>query len=155
LSSAAENKASRGVAGLESGSRSRATAGWGTEEGLAMKHRSTQSVLATSLIGLGLLVTGGCPMAMPLVDDPMLAPEPGTYYVDLVDGKLCYYKLPQTRDDDSGWVALNDDGPWYEGPGFYELSEDYEWSWDEDAEGLTLDEFIQLHDPLPAVPDPS
>ena len=117
-----------------------------------MKHRSSQSVLATSLIGLGLLVAGGCPMVVPLVDDTMLGPEPGTYYVDRFDDKLVYYKLAETRGEDSGWVRLNDDGAWYERPGFYELSEDHEWSWDEDAEGLTLDDFIQLHDPLPPVP---
>jgi hypothetical protein len=117
-----------------------------------MRHRSRQSLLTICLIRFGLLSLAGCPMATPLVDDTLLGPEPGTYYVDRVDGKLCYYKLAETRDADNEWVPLDDASTWYTGPGFYELSEEYEWSWDEEAEGLTLDEFIQLHDPLPAAP---
>lgn len=117
-----------------------------------MKHRSSQSVLATSLIGLGLLVAGGCPMVVPLVGDALLGPDPGTYYVERADGELSYYQLPEVRGQDGSWVRLTDDGEWYVGAGFYRLSEDYEWSWDEASEGLTLDDFLQLYDPLPAVP---
>lgn len=120
-----------------------------------MKRRNTQLVLATWLAGLGLLAVAGCPMTAPLVDDTLLGLQPGSYYLDQVDGKLCYYQLPPWRGDESGWVALNDDGPWYQGPGFYELSEDYGWSWDEARENLTLDEFLQLYDPPPPVPDAS
>ncbi len=117
-----------------------------------MKRRSTQSVWASCLIGLGLLLVAGCPMAAPPIDDAMLGPEPGTYYVDQVEHKLFYFQLAQTRGEESGWVRLHDDGGWYEEPGFYELAEDRAWSWDEDTEGLTLDEFVQLHDPPPPVP---
>lgn len=119
-----------------------------------MKHRSTQPIWASCVVGLGLLAVAGCPTST-FIEDTLLGPEPGTYYVDLVDGKLCYYKLAQTDDEESEWVTLDDDGDWYEGAGFYELSEDYEWSWNEDAEGLTLDEFIQLYDPLPAASEAS
>ena len=118
-----------------------------------MKHRSSQSVLATSLIGLGLLVAGGCPMVVPLVGDALPGPQPGTHYVERSDGELFYYQLPEVRGQDGSWVRLTDDGAWYVGAGFYRLSEDYEWSWDQASEGLTLDDFLQLYDPLPAVPE--
>ena len=109
----------------------------------------------TLLVSLGLLAVAGCPMTAPLVDDTLLGLQPGSYYVDQIDGELSYYQLPQWRGDESGWVALNDESIWYQGPGFYKLSENYEWSWDETREGLTLDEFLQLYDPLPPVPNPS
>jgi hypothetical protein len=127
----------------------------GMEEGLAMRRHNCHSLLAFGLIRFSLLAIAGCPLAVPVVDDATLGPEPGTYYVDRIDGKLCYYKLADTRDEDAVWVPLNDGDAWYQGPGFYELSEDYEWSWDEARVGSTLDEFLQLYDPLPVVPDAS
>ncbi len=117
-----------------------------------MKRRIDQSLLASCFLSLVLLAVGGCPLAAPPVNDIMLGPEPGTYYVERLDGKLFYYQLERVRGEDGNWVLLNEDGDWYEGTGFYELSEDYDWSWDEDAEGLTLDELIQLHDPPPPAP---
>jgi hypothetical protein len=109
-----------------------------------------QRVVAFSVFITGLFGLGGCPQLAPPTDDVAIAPEPGRYYVEQFDGKLSYYRLSEWRGDESGWVELDDEGTWYTGPGFYVLSDDYVWSRDEDTEGMTLDDAIQLHDPPPA-----
>jgi hypothetical protein len=117
-----------------------------------MRYRASQSVLGLMLVGAGVAGIGGCPLTAPL-NEAMILPTPGTYYIEQCGEQLCYYELPAVRGTEGRWVALPDDGPWFTGSGFDELSEDHVWSRDEDAEGMTLDEVIQLHDPPPAVPE--
>jgi hypothetical protein len=117
-----------------------------------MRYWASQSVLWLLLVSAGASAIGGCPLPVP-VDEATLTPAPGTYFVEQREDKLYYYDLAVVRGAEGRWVALDDDGMWFTGPGFYELSEDHVWSRDEDTEGLTLDEVIQLHDPPPAVPE--
>jgi len=101
------------------------------------------------LLSVKVLALGGCPLEVPPVDEAAFAPPPGTYYVEQREGKLYYYQLAEVREADGRWIELIDDGTWFTGPGFYRLSDDHVWSRDETAEGLTLDDLIQLHDPRP------
>lgn len=118
-----------------------------------MMYRPGRKTLNNCLLGVGLLTLGGCLPLVPLPDELTTLPEPGTYYVERHAGQLYYYQLAEVRGENDQWVALSADGAWYAGPGFYRLSEELTWSADESAEGLTLDDFIQLHDPPPAPPD--
>ena len=118
-----------------------------------MNSRIRHRVVGLGLLGIVVFGAGGCPMATPLGDGTLLGPEPGTYYVERVDGKLLYYQLAELRGDDDRWAELSDESGWFDGPGFYRLSADFVWSPDENAEGLTLDDLIQLNDPPPAPPE--
>lgn len=118
-----------------------------------MSWRVGRSTLASCLLSVGLMALGGCPLEAPLVDDVEPGAEPGTYYVEQVEGKLYYYELAEVRGAENRWIELSEEGEWYVGPGVYRLREDHTWSRDADAEGLTLDEIIQLHDAPPPVPE--
>ncbi|MFQ5806658.1 MAG: hypothetical protein ACE5I3_09430 [Phycisphaerae bacterium] len=113
-----------------------------------MNYRAGLFPLGSCLLSVGGLVLGGCPLEAPPVDET--APAPGTYYVEQWQGKLYYYQLAAVRGAAGRWIELHEGGAWYVGPGFYRLSDDRVWSRDDNAEGLTLDDIIQLHDPPPA-----
>ena len=113
-----------------------------------MKTSMRASVRSLVLVGLGMLLIAGCPMtSIPL--DTFDNPDPGSYYVEQQDGKLYYFKLATSEDTTNEWVELPMSNDWYEGPGFYVIDEAKTWSVDENAENLTLDEFLQLYDPAP------
>lgn len=112
-----------------------------------MKRRAMQIVCSYSL---AMLMLTGCIMSPPVLDT-LYGPSPGTYYVEQHDTALYYYQLPE-RGGAGSWMRLVDSADWYVGPGFYDLDQNQNWSWDEDNAGLTLDEFIQLYDPTPAPP---
>jgi len=103
------------------------------------------------LMGLSLCLVAGCPLA-PMVDGVSQGTEPGTYYVDRVDGALSYLELAGVRGGENRWVALAGSGAWYDGPGVYRLSGGSAWSRDENAREVTLDDWLQVYDPPPAVP---
>jgi hypothetical protein len=123
-----------------------------------MNHRKGRRGLGPWLLSIAGVVLGGCQLLPPPADIPLL-PPPGTYYLEAQDGQLYFYQLAEVRGANNEWVALPDAGAWFTGPGFYRLSEDSVWSRDENTEGMTLDDLIQLHDPAPppeeAAEDPS
>lgn len=113
-----------------------------------MRRLSSRFVLAVGLLGIACSLLAGCPLEAPLIDGGM-TPVPGTYYVEERADALYYYQLAETREAEDRWMMLHGGGAWYSNPGFYRLSENYAWTRDRATEGLTLDEFIQLHDPVP------
>jgi hypothetical protein len=115
-----------------------------------MKRSISHLTIATACLGASLSALGGCPLGLPVIDGAAFSLSPGAYYVEQHDGRLCYYELAAVRGAEGEWVELNEDGAWFTSPGLYVLSEDYVWSRDQNAAELTLDDFIQLHDPRPA-----
>lgn len=114
-----------------------------------MNDRLRYVMFAICLLSFAAVGLSGCVWVGPPLGEMDLGPTPGTYYVEQQEGKLEYYELPDVRGADGRWIELDDEGVWFTVPGFYRLSEDYVWSRDASAEGLTLDDFIQLHDPPP------
>lgn len=95
------------------------------------------------------MMIAGCPLPEPAQNDLKFALTPGTYYVEQHDSKVFYYQLAQTRGETGAWVELPSIGDWFVGAGFYVLDDESNWAVDQETAGLTLDEFIQLHDPAP------
>lgn len=117
-----------------------------------MKHAGVKSAIVFCMLSLGLFATGGCPLVLP---ETQLAPspEPGTHYVARIEGELFYLQFPEVRGERHQWIELYGEGEWYTGEGFYQLSEDYVWSRDQEIGDLTIDDLIQLYDPPPPVPE--
>jgi hypothetical protein len=93
---------------------------------------------------------GGCPTTVEPLDSAPVAVEPGSYWVADQDGGLAYFELPKHRGAAGRWIALEEaDNGWFSGPAFYIFDDAEGWRRDSDAEGMTLDEAIQLHDPAP------
>ena len=118
-----------------------------------MKRKSR---VGTMLVLGGLLgaLLGGCPMEPPPSDELAALPEPGVYYVQQQgDAKLYYLQMAQYRGEEHHWIALGAPQSWYEGPGFYRLSEDYRWSLERPDDGRVLDELLNLWDAPPAPPE--
>ena len=110
--------------------------------------------LRTGMLCLAAAITlliAGCPLDEPSQSGLAYLPNPGTYYVEEQGAKVFYYQLAQSRGESGDWIELSDAGDWFQGAGFYVLDDNMNWSLDTDSAGLTLDEFIQLHDPAPAL----
>lgn len=122
-----------------------------------MKHMTTHIVSVVALT-LPILLVAGCPMDMAQLDaSPVLAdmyPDlAGQYWVEYADGELAIFRLPQVRGDDGDWLEIAADMPtWYTGPALYEVDDTGMWQRVTQDDSITLDEIIQLHDPVPAIP---
>ncbi|MCK4341708.1 MAG: hypothetical protein KAY37_08305 [Phycisphaerae bacterium] len=115
-----------------------------------MKHSGIHRLVRLTLPVLLVVLVAGCPV------DPTQWPPAetyvGTYWVEYSDGELAAFELPAYRGEEGTWLTLATDLPtWYTGPALYEVSADGSWIRLTDDEDLTLDEVIQLHDPLPPV----
>lgn len=113
-------------------------------------------IVSTAMIAAGLLA-GCCPGFtdyLVLGGQETPSPETGSYWVEMRNGQLHYFELPEERNVSGRWIALGDDlTDWFDGPAFYLYSAEKGWSRDPDAEGITLDDVLQLYDPPPAVPE--
>ena len=101
------------------------------------------------LTALGLLV-GGCPMQaqQPAVVDIAA----GEYWVEHDGATLHLLAFPEGRASQPAWLTVNVALPgWYVGTGFYQLGDDGDWMMIERGDAATLDSFIQVYDPAPAV----
>ena len=119
-----------------------------------MKQRLARRLVVLTCLALGTFTLGGCPVG---VDDPAQrlsdATESGQYWVEERDGGLYYFELPLQRQSAGRWTALEEESDWFSGPAFYSFSNDEGWTRAADADGLTLDDALQVHDPAPAVPN--
>jgi hypothetical protein len=96
------------------------------------------------------LLAGGCPVQS---DVQVTTLPPGQYWVEQQAEKLVALELPAQRGDETRWTAVDEAAAsWFDGPALYALSDEFQWSRDPTADGFTLDDVIQLHDPPPPVP---
>lgn len=105
---------------------------------------------------------GGCPLQAPLSEDaPQAAAadasttlNAGTFWVERQGGTLAAFSMPARRGDAGAWTTLEASATaWFSGSGLYTLSQDGTWSREASTNGLLLDEWVQLHDPKPALND--
>ena len=62
--------------------------------------------------------------------------------------------MPRQRGDSGQWHALpTTASAWYAGPALYLLAEDGSWQPASDSPDQTLDEWLEVWDPGPAVPE--
>lgn len=122
-----------------------------------MKHMTTRIISSIALM-FPVLLVAGCPMDMAQLDaTPGLAsayPDlAGLYWVEYADDELAIFRLPAVRGDDGDWLEIAADMPdWYTGPALYEVDAGGAWERITHDDSITLDEIIQLHDPVPAIP---
>lgn len=101
------------------------------------------------LTALGLLL-GGCPMQAQ--QSAVLDIAAGEYWVEHDGGALHLLAFPESRASKPAWLNFNMALPeWYVGTGFYQLGDDGDWMVIERGDADTLDSFIQVYDPAPAV----
>ena len=122
-----------------------------------MKHSAMRYLTCLTVPALASLLMGCFPLTPDLVGGLALESTDlaaGVYWAEYSESELALYRMPADRGDPGEWIIYADaDAPtWYVEPALYVLDENGTWQQDSFGEGQTLDEWLQLWDPAPAVP---
>ena len=123
-----------------------------------MKHSAMRYLTCLTTAALTSLLIGCFPMTPDLVGGLALESSDlaaGVYWIEYSESELAMYRMPRVGGDPGESIIYEDTDPplWYVEPALYVLDENGTWQQDSFGEGQTLDEWLQLWDPAPAIPD--